>query len=157
MADPDIRVTSNLHLSYPAKDLDPWDDKYIEQMDRLDVTILFAMQSARLAFVGRKIEWDTASTTLTINGFTMLCPIFGGVFTWGDGATPLVVPADNYVLMNVPEDIPWDSTYAIGAAELFVTPTAPAAYVRGQVVFGLHIAGAFVMGIQDHFAYPSTL
>jgi len=82
MADPDLRYTQYLELPYPSADLDPWDDKYIEQMNNLDQQILMAQQRAGLALdAGSYGNFSWNGSDLYINNrCDVLAPRFGGAF-----------------------------------------------------------------------------
>jgi hypothetical protein len=145
MADPDIRETTNLQLKYPAKDLNPWDDKYIEQMDRLDETILYALQSSRLFFAQRLFDWDYTTGELTFNQCTIVCPVFGGIF---DGNSFfLTVPDNNGVYLNVPAG-KWATPVALTAGSFTIQPLS-ANFDDNLVLLGFESNDNFICCIPD--------
>jgi hypothetical protein len=86
MADPDLRYTDNIGLAYPAKDLDPWDDKYVTQMADLDRAVLYATQLSEITF-----DKGDFQNYLTYDGITkqlagsapirLYCAMWGGIIT----------------------------------------------------------------------------
>lgn len=146
MADPDIRETTNLFLKYPAKDLDPWDDKYIEQMDRLDDVMLYALQVSRLFFAQRLFTWDFSSGELNIAQCSLVSPVFGGSFTAASGFL-LTVPDNNGVYLTVPSG-KWDSPVALNTGSFIIAPISNT-FNTSQVLFGFESGDNFICCIPD--------
>lgn len=146
MADTDIRQTTNLGLRYPAKDLDPWDDKYIEQMDKLDDVILYALQASRLFFAQRLFSWDYTTGQLTFSQCSIISPVFGGSFTVGSSFF-LTVPDNQGVYLTVPTG-KWTTAEVLTAGS-FTIQAIDTDFNQNRVLFGFESGDNFVCCIPD--------
>ena len=121
MADPDLRYTTYLGLPYPAKDLDPWDDKYVEQMEYLDKQLMHTQQRASLRAYYKGWSYSWGSPTLIVNS-----PLMINVLRWG---RTLAIPTGNYTIdpgyymeIDAP-DSKWDSDIVISSFGYTITPS----------------------------------
>jgi len=109
MADPDLRTTTYMGLVFPTADLDPWDAKYVEQMDTLDLLLMHMEQKSTLIIPKDLNYFDVSwvDPALTITQCKILVPRYGGILDLTGG--PFTIPSGNYLSLNCP-DAPWTGT-----------------------------------------------
>lgn len=122
MADPNLRYTDLLELPYPAAELDPWDEQYQDQMEALDLAIMYAQQRAGLVFSPESwsaVSWADPMLT-TSKTLTILVPRWGGSIVLNAGSWSI---PDGSFLSITPTQDKWNnlgiaSNVSIGSGEL---------------------------------------
>lgn len=103
MADPDLRTTTYMGLVFPAADLDPWDTKYVEQMDTLDRMLMHMEQKSTLIVPKDLNYFDVswADPVLTITQCKILVPRYGGILDLTGG--PYTINSGHYLSLQCPD------------------------------------------------------
>jgi hypothetical protein len=147
MADPDLRYTPFLGLPYPAADLDPWDDKYVEQMAQIDEWLMHESQRQALYIFADSpsyylMSWDSGTNTLTITALKIFSPRFGGVLTVSPGSH--VIPDGSYLSATGPNS-KWVGDVALPGTSVSGTPSSS----PREIIIGKNEGGTFMVNLRN--------